>query len=268
MNGRKPYEGICTEAEMLTLIENIDRTPDIEWDDYEIDGEKLSYPMWKIVTTNTSYDEYLKYFDAAKKNNAKVGVTTDDEKVGIVEPDDAFEDQTEVDVFTESTSSIFAENIIDKMKKLMSNNHVVSDNTGVVKPKLDGMPDKKTSQITSTDSTKESTPDVTIAKAAPKAGVGVVKPSDAFNTQTKVDITDGKGLTKSPNQLSDKTGIVKPQSEFGGKTAAKTTIDASNSTVEIKDAPKSAKPSVGMIKPDSDIKPKNNPISFKDFLSK
>jgi 2,3-bisphosphoglycerate-independent phosphoglycerate mutase len=66
------------------------------------------------IFTNKEYKSFAK----EEIKNLKVGVTTDDEKVGIVEPDDAFEDQTEVDVFTESTSSIFAENIIDKMKKL------------------------------------------------------------------------------------------------------------------------------------------------------
>lgn len=272
MNGRKPYEGICTEAQMLSLIENIDNTKDVEWSEYVVDGEELSYPMWKAVAAaeGDTYEDFVKYFDAAKKKtNGKDVIVSDDDKVGIVEPDDDFDDQTEVDVFTESASPLIfnGEDLVSKVRRLMGNNHVVSDKSGVVKPKLDGMPSKTTKQITDVDSTKENTPDVDVAKKAAKAGVGVVKATDAFTTQTKVDVTAGDGLKKGPAQLSDMTGVVKSSAVgLKGSTKAEIKVDATKSTIEIKDAPKDANPKVGMIKPDSDIKPNPKPITFKDAI--
>lgn len=272
MNGRKPYEGICTEAQMLSLIENIDNTKDVEWSEYVVDGEELSYPMWKAVAAaeGDTYEDFVKYFDAAKKKtNSKDVIVSDDDKVGIVEPDDDFDDQTEVDVFTESASPLIfnGEDLVSKVRRLMGNNHVVSDKSGVVKPKLDGMPSKTTKQITDVDSTKENTPDVDVAKKAAKAGVGVVKATDAFTTQTKVDVTAGDGLKKGPSQLSDMTGVVKSSAVgLKGSTKAEIKVDATKSTIEIKDAPKDANPKVGMIKPDSDIKPNPKPITFKDAI--
>jgi hypothetical protein len=272
MNGRKPYEGICTEAQMLSLIENIDNTKDVEWSEYVVDGEELSYPMWKAVAAaeGDTYEDFVKYFDAAKKKtNSKDVIVSDDDKVGIVEPDDDFDDQTEVDVFTESASPLIfnGEDLVSKVRRLMGNNHVVSDKSGVVKPKLDGMPSKTTKQITDVDSTKENTPDVDVAKKAAKAGVGVVKATDAFTTQTKVDVTAGDGLKKGPAQLSDMTGVVKSSAVgLKGSTKAEIKVDATKSTIEIKDAPKDANPKVGMIKPDSDIKPNPKPITFKDAI--
>lgn len=272
MNGRKPYEGICTEAQMLSLIENIDQTKDVEWSEYVVDGEELSYPMWKAVTAaeGDTYEDFVNYFDAAKKkSNGKDVIVTDDDKVGVVEPDDDFDDQTEVDVFTESASPLIfnGEDLVSKVRRLMGNNHIVSDNSGVVKPKLDGMPTKSTKQVTDVDSTKPNTPDVDVAKKATKAGVGVVKATDAFTTQTKVDVTAGDGLKKGPAQLSDMTGVVKPNAGgLKGSTKPKIKVDATKSTVEIKDAPKNATPKVGMIKPDSNIKPNPKPITFKDAI--
>lgn len=274
MNGRKPYEGICTESQMLALIENIDGTKDVEWSEYVIDGEELSYPMWKAVAAaeGDTYEDFVNYFDAAKKKiNSKDVVEVDDDKVGCNEPDDEFEDQTEVDVFTESASPLIfnGEDLAAKVRRLMGNNHVVSDQSGVVKPKIEGMPSKSTKQVTEVDSTKPSYADVDVAKKAPKAGVGVVKPDDAFTAQTKVDVTAGSGLTKGPNQVSDMTGIVKPKAnDIKSSTKPAINVDSTKSTVETKDAPKNGAPKVGMIKPDSDIKPTPKPITFKDKISK
>lgn len=272
MNGKKPYEGIVTEAEMMTLIENISNTAHVEWDEYDMgDNEKASYPMWKAVVASEgdTYEDFLNYFKAAKaKMSGKDVVVTDDEKVGIVEPEDDFEEQTEVSL-TESATPVFGgEDLAAKVRRLMNRPLVASDNSGVVKPKSEGMPTKTTKQVTEVDSTKESKPEIDVAKKAPKAGVGVVKPSDAFNTQTKVDVTAGKGLTKGPNQLSDNSGIVKPKAE-GFKSSAKPEIkiDASKPiAAEIDKAAKSVKPTVGMIKPKGDLNPNPKPITFKDFL--
>ena len=272
MNGRKPYEGICTESQMLALIENIDKTKDVEWSEYVVDGEELSYPMWKAVAASEgdTYEDFIKYFDAAKKKtSSKDVVVTDDEKVGSVEPEDDFDDQTEVDVFTESASPLIfnGEDLVSKVRRLMGNNHVVSDNSGVVKPKLDGMPTKSTKQVTEVDATKENKVEADVAKKATKAGVGVVKADDAFVAQTKVDVTDGEGLKKGPAQLSDMTGVVKPNAVgFKGSAKPDIKVDATKTTIEIKDAPKDANPKVGMIKPDSDIKPNPKPITFKDAI--
>lgn len=265
MNGRKPYEGIITESEMMTLIENIDSTKDVEWSEYEIDGEKLSYPMWKAVVSSEgdTYEDFLNYFKEAKKKvNSKDLVVVDDEMVGVVEPEDDFETQTKVDVFTESASNglIFSgEDMVTKIKRLMGNNHVVSDNTGVVKPSSEGMPTKSTKQVTDVDSTKGNKPEFDIAKKAPTVGVGVIKPTDAFHQQTKVDVTSGSGLTKGPNQVSDQTGIVKAKSEgFSSSAKPEIKIDATTGTVEVKKAASNVKPSVGMIKPKDDINPKHD----------
>lgn len=272
MNGRKPYEGICTESQIMSLIENIDNTKDVEWSDYVIDGEKLSYPMWKAVAASEgdTYEDFLKYFSAVKSNQ-KEPIKTDDEKVGIVKPEDDFEDQTEVDVFTESATPtlIFGgEDLAAKIKRLMGNNHVISDKTGVVKPTSEGMPSKTTKQVIDSDSTKPNEAVVEIAKKAKAASVGSISPSDAFTAQTKVDVASGKGLSKGPNQVSDQTGIVKPKSDFGGSTKPEIKIDATKTVVKTENAPKKANPSVGMIKPESDIKPNPKPITFKNMISK
>jgi len=271
MNGRKPYEGIVSDKEMMSLIENINKTAHVEWDDYTIEGEEVSYPMWKATVSQEgdTYEDFLKYFKESRtKMTGKDVIVEDDDNVGIIEPEDDFEKQTEVSL-TESATPVFGgEDLADKVKRLMNRSMVISDDTGAVKPKSEGMPNKTTKQVTNVDSTKENKPNVEIAKKAPNAGVGVVKPSDSFTAQTKVDVTDGKGLTKGANQLSDMTGIVKPKSEgFKSTTKPDVKIDSSKPlAAEIEKAAKASKPSVGMIEPKGDLNPKPKPITFKDFI--
>lgn len=271
MNGRKPYEGIVSDQVMMSLIENINKTANVEWDDYTIEGEEVSYPMWKatVAQEGDTYEDFLKYFkESREKMNGKDVIVEEDDNVGIIEPEDDFEKQTEVSL-TESATPVFGgEDLAAKVKRLMNRPIVVSDDTGVVKPKAEGMPTKTTKQVTNVDATKATKPEVDVAKKAPSAGVGVVKASDAFSTQTKVDVTDGKGLTKGPNQVSDMTGVVKPKAEgFKSSTKPDVKIDSSKPlAAEIEKAAKASKPSVGMIEPKGDLNPKPKPITFKDFI--
>ena len=52
MNPRRPYDGLISEQDMLTLIENTNKTPNLEWDEYETGDDKMSYPMWKAAVAH------------------------------------------------------------------------------------------------------------------------------------------------------------------------------------------------------------------------
>lgn len=273
MNPRKPYEGLINEDEIMKLVSNIDNTPNVEWADYNIDGDTVSYPMWKavIASEGDTYEDFIKYFNETRKkmDNTK-SVESDDEMVGVVEPDVEFDEQN-IPCITESieTGLVFGgEDLAVKVKRLMSRPLVASDKTGVVEPKSEGMSKKTTKQVTEYDSTEENKPKVEKAKTAPKAGVGVVKAHDDMGKQNSVDVYKARGEKKGEFTVSDKTGVVDPKSE-GFKNGAKPVIKTDSSTAikaTVEKAAPSPKAGVGVVKPTSTVKASPKPITFSDFL--
>lgn len=276
LNPRRPYDGLITEQDMLTLIENTNKTPNLEWDEYTNGEDNVSYPMWKIANPCNTYEEWLDYFDAKRKSQTEP-VVADDQKVGIVKPSDAFDNEdNEVEPLTESVTKnglVFGgEDLADKVARLMNKGHVLSDKTGAVKPKSEGMPSKTTEQITNVDNTKKSEPEMDAAKKNAKPAPGFIKPSADLGTQTKVDVFAGKGLTKGDHELSDKTGVVKPKSEgMPSKTATQVTDHdtTKDHEPEIERAAAAVKPTPGFIKPKGgDLANKATGITFKEYLGK
>lgn len=257
MNSRKPYQGMINESEMMSLIENINKTPNVEWEEYVIEGESVSYPMWKtaIAQEGDTYEDFLDYFKESK-NKSKIDevIIEDDENVGVVDAD--------MEPLNEGVSiGLFGGmNIVDKINQLMK-----QDKSGSVKAFSENMPNKKTAPVIDNDQYAPSKPDVEIAKKASTPSVGGVKATDAFQAQTKVDLKGTAPTKGGDSVLSDKTGSVTVKTGDMPKGTTTKTVNNDVSTpnkVEIEKAAKAATPTVGMIKPNDAFSAQ----SFKDII--
>ena len=110
----------------------------------------------------------------AAKKNAKPAP-------GFIKPSADLGTQTKVDVFAG--------------KGLTKGDHELSDKTGVVKPKSEGMPSKTATQVTDHDTTKDHEPEIERAAAAVKPTPGFIKPKggDLANKATGITFKEYLG---------------------------------------------------------------------------
>lgn len=157
-----------------------ENTKDVEWETFDINGEKRVFPFWKtsVAGPNDTYEDFLKWFKKSNKFST-------DNLMGIVKPV-GFDGVIDMKVvpFGETPDSVEA----------------MEDLTGVVKPKVD----------------METKPVETPVPSKPKGGemedlTGVVKPKVDMET-TPVDVPSESKL--KDGEMEDLTGVVEPKADM------------------------------------------------------
>ena len=242
MFGKKPYE-VLTNEDIEALTENVNKTKGVEWDEYEIQGEKTNFPMWKVVTASQgdSFEDFKQMFDVNKKSVNDSRVDIDESNVGVVKPTH--------ELTSTGTLAYGDENLVEKVNKLMNGDNVVSDHTGAVKPKADFNTSKD--QVTETDTSEPKEATVEKASKAPEAKPGVVKPKEEMGTQNVTTPSE-----KTPKG-EGKVGVVKPKEEMGTQNVEKPS----------EEEPK-GEGKVGVVKPKSDFQSQGvTEINFDKFIT-
>jgi hypothetical protein len=254
INGKKDYEKLTNKDFDALVEQNGQSIKDMSWDSYSVHGDSKSYPMWKAATgyhTNSSFDEVSAHFESMNSLGSKE----------LKDKQDAMKtsESKKFDLDMTSEPVIFGE-FFDAMKKIGKDD----DKTGVVEPKEDmGKQNVPKEEKSKADSPKEDnsgavkvpkaefggsakketevkvdTEKETKVEKAPKApkgdNVGVVKPTADMGKQNVPSFTTLNPINVDGDDL---TGIVKPQSDFGGKAKMVTETD---STKEHKVETKSA----------------------------
>lgn len=246
MFGKKPYE-MLSNTDIETLVENVNKTKNVEWDEYDIQGEKVNFPMWKVVTASQgdSFEDFKKMFTGTATKPSASRIEIDSSNVGVVKASDAFTKQTST-----GTLAYGDDNLIDKVSKLMTGKNTLNDQTGIVKPQTT-FNSGTVKQIITVDASSVTAPVIEKAGSAPKAKPGVVKPTDAMIKQNvsapKATAPKGKGVV----------GVVKPKVDMGKQNVTKPT----------ETNPK-GKGVVGVVKPKSDLQSQGvTRINFDKYIT-
>jgi hypothetical protein len=245
------------------LKKNLDHTKPLEMKQKEVNGTKSLFPFWTPVA-NGGADVFYDPEDYLSKKDKELRKLKDN--TGAVEPKSEFKTTKNGTIDVKDSYEDYT--IIGKMQKLIGkiNGDELDDKVGVVKPKTEDMPSKKTKPETTFDNKVEKV-ETTSHAASPKGDKdAIVKPKteDMPSKKTaqvtkqdnvKINPVETKSHAASPK--GDKVGIVKPKTEDmpEKKTTPVTKQDGTVNPVETKShaaSPKGDK--VGIVKPKTEDK--------------
>lgn len=189
-----------TDADFEAMINK--NVVGVEWEEYDTDNGKVSYPFWKSVIAGNgqTHDDFMKWL--ASMRSVKMVDNT-----GVVTPKADFD----VDTTTKPTVvHDYKTSIVEKLAELQKVHKLdeFEDNTGVVKPKSE-VKVEKVEEVKSSSLKAGDLKDLT----------GAVKPKSEVKTKKVKPLPEADKLSSE----TDLTGTVKPSAEFG--TNAKPIID-------------------------------------------
>lgn len=222
------------------LMERISQP--LEWQEYEIGGEKKSYPMWKstLAGVNDTYKDFQDWFGKQRSSKSK------DMSGAVKVPKAEFDvDSTTKPIIVNDYKAQIETNL-EKLKDVPKVKEF-EDKTGVVKPSKDSkkMPKADEDKLKKTPKVKE-----------PEDKSGIVKPKSEVKVNKRDDIKDTKE-EKSDKVLNDFVGAVKPKSEV--------TVNKVEEIKETKLKKDDLKDMSGVVSPKSDFGGKAKPNFDHDF---